>query len=306
MNDVQKAITNPEILIYLLIYLGTIIGTQLLYSLGIYLRQTRTNKRRFARGLPETILIHHAEKQSSRRFDVLIQNFLLLFSVFIVPFLLVSISETDSNINSADKSSLVLVFVLLLIWIFVNGTDLIKAFLNGLAFKTITAFTQPFQVGDRVNLKGIKGKVVKFNTFFVVLITPDDDLISIPTHSLWNEVLNSANSGNRSSLCVINFYLASFNTAEQRQAAEDTIWDAIQSSVYYEPSLPMQIYLSQTPDAIKLTAKAYVASTYNEPLFSSDVTRAFLDFASKANIALTPSTWEVGVEHSYVAKSRKA
>lgn len=300
--NVQKAITNPDFLIYLLIYLGTIIGTQMLYSLGIYLRQSRTNKRRFARGLPETILIHHAEKQSSRRFDVLIQNFLLLASVFIVPFLLVSIS----SLEDADKSSLLLVFVLLLIWIFVNGTDLIKAFLNGLAFKTITAFTQPFQIGDRVNLKGIKGKVVKFNTFFVVLITPDDDLISIPTHSLWNEVLNSANSGSRSSLCVINFYLASFNTAEQRQAAEDTIWDAIQSSVYYEPSLPMQIYLSQTPDAIKLTAKAYVASTYNEPLFSSDVTRAFLDFASKANIALTPSTWEVGVEDSYVAKSRKA
>lgn len=300
--DVQKAITNPDFLIYLLIYLGTIIGTQMLYSLGIYLRQTRTNKRRFARGLPETILIHHAEKQSSRRFDVLIQNFLLLASVFIVPFLLVSIS----SLEDADKSSLLLVFVLLLIWIFVNGTDLIKAFLNGLAFKTITAFTQPFQIGDRVNLKGIKGKVVKLNTFFVVLITPDDDLISIPTHTLWNEVLNSANSGSRSSLCVINFYLASFNSAEQRQAAEDTIWDAIQSSVYYEPSLPMQIYLSQTPDAIKLTAKAYVASTYNEPLFSSDVTRAFLDFASKANIALAPSTWEVGVEHSYVAKSRKA
>ncbi len=302
MEKLQDAITKPEFLIYFLIYLGTIIGTQLLYSLGIYLRQTRTNKRRFARGLPETILIHHAEKQSSRRFDVLIQNFLLLASVFIVPFLLVSIS----SLKDADKSSLLLVFVLLLIWIFVNGTDLIKAFLNGLAFKTITAFTQPFQVGDRVNLKGIKGKVVKFNTFFVVLITPDDDLISIPTHTLWNEVLNSANSGSRSSLCVINFYLASFNTAEQRQAAEDTIWDAIQSSVYYEPSLPMQIYLSQTPDAIKLTAKAYVASTYNEPLFSSDVTRAFLDFASKANIALAPSAWEVGVEHSYVAKSRKA
>lgn len=300
--DVQKAITNPDFLIYLLIYLGTIIGTQMLYSLGIYLRQTRTNKRRFARGLPEKILIHHAEKQSSRRFDVLIQNFLLLASVFIVPFLLVSIS----SLEDADKSSLLLVFVLLLIWIFVNGSDFIKAFLNGLAFKTITAFTQPFQVGDRVNLKGISGKVIKFNTFFVVLITPNDDLISIPTHSLWNEVLNSANSGSRSSLCVMNFYLASFNSAEQRQAAEDTIWDAIQSSVYYEPSLPMQIYLSQTPDAIKLTAKAYVASTYNEPLFSSDVTRAFLDFASKANIALAPSTWEVGVEHSYVAKSRKA
>ncbi len=61
----------------------------------------------------------------------------------------------------------------------------------------------------------------------------------------------------------------------------------------------MQIFLSQTPDALCLTAKAYVTSTYNEPLFSSDVTRAFLDVAADTQIPLashqkrpaTPPDW---------------
>ena len=207
---------------------------------------------------------------------------------------MVWITESD-----ADKKGLAIAFLALLTWTIYSGTDILKAFLGGLAFKTIAAFTQPFQVGDRVTLKGISGKVVKFETFFVMLQTLNDDLISIPTHTLWSEVLTSANAGDRSSLCVMNFYLASFVHANQRQKAEDAIWDAIQASVYYEPSKPMQIYLTQTPDAIQLTAKAYVASTYNEPLFTSDVTRAFLDFVSQEDIALAPSSWKLSLPSNY-------
>ena len=93
----------------------------------------------------------------------------------------------------------------------------------------------------------------------------------------------------------MNFYLAPFVTVDQRQVAEDAIWDAIQASVYFDPTKPMQIYLSQNQDAIQLTAKAYVASTYNEPLFSSDVTRAFLEFAAKRKIALASQSWRASV-----------
>ena len=100
-------------------------------------------------------------------------------------------------------------------------------------------------------------------------------------------MVSSANAGNRSSLCVMNFYLPSSVNAQQRQTAEDAVWNAIQASVYYEPCKPMQIYLKQTPDAIQITAKAYVASTYNEPLFTSDVTRAFLDVVSQENLPLS-------------------
>ena len=57
----------------------------------------------------------------------------------------------------------------------------------------------------------------------------------------------------------------------------------------------MQIFLVQERDAICLTAKAYVASTYNEPLFTSDVTRAFLEFADKEGIPLASLAWRAAV-----------
>lgn len=157
----------------------------------------------------------------------------------------------------------------------------------------------PLQIGDRVTLKGHSGKVIRIGTFFVTLQTLDDDLVSIPTRELWSEVLVSANAGARSSLCVMPFYLAPFVSKPQRQRAEDTIWDSMQASPYCETARPMQIYLSQTPDAICLTAKAYVTSTYDEPLFKSDVTRAFLDLASSKGIPLASSQWPVDTMAGY-------
>ncbi len=296
INEIVKLLNNSDILIYL----GIVIGSQVIYGLWNYLRQRIISQRRKAQGLPDRILINHAENLADRRLDALVQNGLLLASIIIVPFVLVWIRDSNT-----DQRGLAIAFLLLLGWIIFHGTNVVKAFLGGLSFKTITAFKQPFQIGDRVTLKGMQGKVISFDAFFVVLQTLNNDRISIPTHTLWSEVLTSANAGNRSSLCVMNFYLASFVTAEQRQAAEDAIWDAIQASVYYEPSKPMQIYLTQTPDAIQLTAKAYVASTYNEPLFTSDVTRAFLDFVSQQEIALAPSSWKIISSHFLVKTDDK-
>jgi small-conductance mechanosensitive channel len=140
-------------------------------------------------------------------------------------------------------------------------------------------------------LRGQSGKVTSIGVFFIRLQTPDDDLVSIPSDSLWTEVLVSANAGDRSSLCVMDFYLAPFATHQHRQEAEAAIWEAIQASPYCETSKPMQIYVTQLQDAIRLTARAYVASTYREAVFKNDVTRAFLETADSQRIPLASAEY---------------
>jgi small-conductance mechanosensitive channel len=293
MNDLAKMFVNPYVIIYLLI----VIGGQMLYTAWYQWSRKQIAKHRRTQGLPEDIFLNHAERLSERRREALLESGILAASIIIVPFILIYIAGSpNSDTPGKEQQGLALVFVALLFWVMISGTEVAKVFLSGLAFKTLTAFKNPFQVGDRVTLKGVGGKVIGIDTFFVTLQTPDDDQVSIPTASLWNETMYSVNAGDRSSLCVMNFYLAPFVTVDQRQAAEDTIWDAIQSSVYYDPTKPMQIFLSQNQDSIQLTAKSYVASTYNEPLFSSDVTRAFLEFAAKHRIALASQSWRASVK----------
>jgi hypothetical protein len=287
MDDLAETLLNPYVMVYLL----AVAGAQLGYGAWRKQKHQQVAARRRRQGLPDNIILSTAETLAEHKRDALLVGTILVLTVIVVPFVLFAIAPDP------EQNGIAIVFVALLLWILINGTDVAKAFLGGLAFRTVLAFKKPtpFQIGDRVTLKGIGGKVIAFDSFFVTLQTLNDDQISIPTTSLWSDVLNSANAGDRASLCVMNFYLAPFVTAQQRLAAEDAIWDAIQTSPYYTPSKPMQIYFAQNPDAIQLTAKAYVASTYNEPSFTSDVTRAFLDFASARGIALASSAWRISV-----------
>lgn len=152
-----------------------------------------------SQGLPEALLMGTSERLIERRQEAFLESAWLVITILVVPFVLIQFAAEE------DQKGIALAFAILLLWVILNGTEVAKAFLSGLAFKTLVAFRTPFQVGDRVTLKGIGGKVVRFNTFFVTLQTADDDQISIPTSSLWSEVLSSANAGEHASLCVLNF-----------------------------------------------------------------------------------------------------
>ena len=289
---VQTILQDPTVLVYLL----TIVAGQLLYALLTHWRRNYIARKRRQRGLSKDRLAMRVEQLQDRKIDVVLQSFLLILTVIFTPFLLVQTNLSRLWGVDAHYGNLAVVFGAIVIWFLLTGTDVLKAFLGGLAFKTLVAFKQPFFIGDRVSISGFEGKVIDLDIFFVTMKTLNDDLVSIPTNTLWTEVLSSANAGDRASLCVMKFYLAPFVSAEQRQQAEDAIWDAIQSSTYFDPTKPMQIYLSQNSDTIQLTAKAYVASTYKESQFASDVHRAFLDFVSERGIPIAAGGWELSPE----------
>jgi len=201
-QDLADALLNPYVLVYLLIVAAAQAGVAYWLKHG----RAKIAARRRAQGLPDQVLIDHAERLSERRREALLQSLALVVSVVVTPFVLLSCAPHGAVDGAAEatKVGLAAVFLGLLLWVLVSATDVSKAFLGGLAFKTLAAFKAPFQVGDRVTLKGIGGKVVGFDSFFVRLQTPNDDLVSIPISALWGETLNSSNAGERSSLCVMD------------------------------------------------------------------------------------------------------
>ena len=262
------------------VYLLAVVGAQIAISIARARRARRLAEDRRAAGLDDEILVDHSIKLETIRNRALADALVLLATVVVLPFLLVLL------VPDAQSHGLAIVFLGLLIWILVSVTDVARAFLGGVAFRVYVGLRRPFQVGDRVTLCGHAGKVEDIGPFYVRLTTEDDDQVNVPTAALWNTPLISANAGDRASLCVMSFHLAAFVDAEKRKKAEDAIWNAIQRSVYWEFDKPMQIYVEQAKDEIVLTARAYVASTYNELLFKSDVHQAFLDFADSERIPL--------------------
>lgn len=284
---------DPETLLnpYVAIYLAVVVLLPLIPPWIAGQRRKAVEERRAAQGLPSPPLVSAAARLAEIKRDATLQAFLLIATIVVTPFVLALVAEVQTTDASEEKQGLAITFAGLILWLLLQGTDVARGFLGGLAFKTLAAYKSPIQVGDRVTLKGIGGTVTDLGVFYVTLVTPDDDQVSIPTSSLWSDVLISANAGDRASLSVMRFYLSPRTPADKRDAAENAIWDSIQASPYLDSSRPMQIFYAQEPGHICLTAKAYVASTYHDPIFSSEVTRAFLEFAAQEGVELAAPPW---------------
>lgn len=263
------------------LYIGGVILGQIILSLVRRAKRERLKDRRRKAGLNDQVLVDHSFKLETLREQAIADALVLIATLVALPIVL-------ANIFKDDAGSLGATFLAMFVWSLVTAMDVAKAFLGGLAFRALVGARHPFQVGDRVTLQGYSGKVEEIGLFFVRMKTLNEELVSIPTASLWNAPIVSANAGDKASLCVMTFYLSPHINAKLRKAAEQAIWDAIQGSVYWDFGKPMQIYVEQGNNGIVLTAQAYVASTYNEPLFKSDVYRAFLDFADRESVPLAP------------------
>ncbi len=290
MEAIVENLVNPWVLAYMLLLLFSVVLPRLLEKVAATNREI---DRRDAKLFGPPVIgpgfrLETSRKIASREFAIFAAIALLapfiLGAIAYVKHMYIGIPAPD-KFNSVQKS-LGTAFVGLFIWISVSGTETAKAFFGGLAFRALLAQTRPFQVGDRVTLDGHSGRVESIGFFHVSLVTPDDDLVSVPTYQLWSESLVSTNAGNRSSLCVIDFYLSPRVNAEQRKKAEAIIRDAVQASIYYEPGKPLQTLCDQGLDAIHFCAKAYVSSTYREFEFKDDVTKKTLDAFDEHSIPL--------------------
>ena len=283
------------------LYVGLVVAIQFAYTKSVRTKKERIENNRKAQELPKGSLVNQTRKLEELKAEAKQQVTWLLLPIVALPFILVVlkyligltpaigwINQITNPFTGVINSSggLLLTFLLFALWLLFTTTDLAKAAVGGIAFRTVMVFSNTIQVGDRVTIAGSSGKITDIGIFYLTLVTIDDDKVCLPTNSLWGATLINANDGDRSSLTVTNFYLSPMVNAKQLQAAEDAIWEAIQASPYFEPSKVKQIFYHQQPEYIQLTAKAYVASTYNEPLFKSDITRRFLQFAKNEGILL--------------------
>ncbi|MEL6465645.1 MAG: mechanosensitive ion channel family protein [Pseudomonadota bacterium] len=262
---------------YVPAYVAAIFGSQVLFAIGQRLFSQRRLQKRLASGLPADELIVTASKLKALRWATGVQMLLFACAVVGVPLLFILVT---------GERHAAVVFVALLAMISIQVPEPIKYSVGGLAFKSLVAANAPFQIGDRVCLRGIKGRVTGVGMFYITLQTPDDDKVSIPTYALWTETLSSTNAGDMGSLSVATVYLSPRCEAACLSKAEGALAEAIHASPYLDISRPVDILVGQTSTAITITAKAYVASTYDEPHFVSDTLRAFLKSANEYGIQL--------------------
>ncbi len=155
--------------------------------------------------------------------------------------------------------------------------DILKNVFGGL----LIILDRPFQIGDRINIKGNYGEVVNIGLRNTQVNTLDDNLVTIPNSAIISDNISNANSGALDCMVVVNLWLpVNVDVSRVRKIAHE----AAITSRYLNIDKPVTILFFDHFDnqpATKVLVKAYVLDARYEKLFEGDVTevtkKAFIE-----------------------------
>lgn len=131
---------------------------------------------------------------------------------------------------------------------------------------------KPFQVGDKIQVGEHYGEVVNMGLRTVRIVTPDDNLVSVPNSKVINDSVSNANAGALDCQVVTTLYLPG-NVDVQK--AKQIALDAAFTSKYVFLEKPVVVLVQDEFDHIfltKLKVKAYVHDIRYEAALASDIT----------------------------------
>jgi small-conductance mechanosensitive channel len=146
--------------------------------------------------------------------------------------------------------------------------DLLKNIFGGL----VIIFDQSFQVGDKIEVGGTYGEVTSIGLRSTRIVTPDDNLVTVPNAQVADSQVSNANAGELNCQVATDLYLPGW--VDEGRVKEIARQAAVSSSYVYLEK-PIVVLVKDEYDEghlVHLTVKAYVIDTRYEALLASDVT----------------------------------
>ncbi|MEZ4762462.1 MAG: mechanosensitive ion channel [Calditrichia bacterium] len=151
--------------------------------------------------------------------------------------------------------------------------DILKNIFGGL----MILFDRPFQVGDKVEAAGHYGEVMQIGLRTVRIVTPDDNLVSVPNGEIMNQAVSNANAGESNCQVVAEFFLPPQIDLERTR---EIAYLAAATSRYVFLNKPIVVIfkneIHEGRSLLKMRLKAYVLDIRYEFPFMSDMTETVL------------------------------
>ncbi len=145
----------------------------------------------------------------------------------------------------------------------------LKDYGSSLVAGLATVLENTYQPGDWIEVDGSYGEVKSIGARATRIVTPDDTEVIIPHTRLWATSIFNASSGNRSLLCVTDFYLHPDHDAA---AVRARLADVAAASPYRTPDTPVTVIVLEKPWGTHYRLKAYVKESREQFLFMTDLT----------------------------------
>ncbi len=145
----------------------------------------------------------------------------------------------------------------------------IKDYVSCLIAGVVTVIENTYQPGDWIELDGSYGEVTSIGARAVHMVTADDTAVIIPHSRLWSSSVHNASSGQRSLLCVTNFYLRADHDGA---AVRRVLCEAAETSGFRKPDTPVKVMAAELPWGTRYKIKSYVAESREQFAMITDLT----------------------------------
>ncbi|MEL7146294.1 MAG: mechanosensitive ion channel domain-containing protein, partial [Bacteroidota bacterium] len=138
-------------------------------------------------------------------------------------------------------------------------------------------FDRPFKAGDKIEVNDYYGEVQEVGLRSTRIVTPDDNLVSIPNSEIMNSPVSNANAGEANCQVAAEIYLpVNIDTKRVRELATQ----AAQVSKYVYLQKPISVLFfnvfTEKESIYKMKVKAYVHDIRDEFAFKSELTETII------------------------------
>jgi small-conductance mechanosensitive channel len=145
----------------------------------------------------------------------------------------------------------------------------LKDYASSLVAGIIAIGEAPYRTGDWVKISGIYGEVKHVGMRALQLVTPDDDLVTIPHLTLWTEPVSNANNGGPQLQCTADFYLHPEHDGDRARAALE---DVALTSPYLAIGRSISVIANEDPWSTRYRIRAYPIEARQQFSFVTDLT----------------------------------
>ena len=164
----------------------------------------------------------------------------------------------------------------------------LKDYGSSLVAGLATVLENTYQPGDWIEVDGSYGEVKAIEARAVHIVTPDDTEVIIPHTRLWSASIFNSTSGNRSLLCVADFYL---NPDHDASVLRKRLTEVAETSAYRKPESSVTVIILEKPWGTHYRVKAYVKESRKQFLFITDLTVRGKDVIRSLGIRFAQATY---------------
>ena len=166
----------------------------------------------------------------------------------------------------------------------------LKDYGSSLVAGFVTVLENTYQPGDWIELGGIYGEVKSIDLRATHIVTADDTEVIVPNSRTWSGNIANATSGQRSLLCVAEFYLHPDHDAV---GVRTQLAQIAETSSYRKSETPVSVIVTDKPWGTQYRLKAYVKESRDQFLFITDLTVRGKDALRTTGIRFTQAPYAV-------------